>query len=129
MIVGAYHDLLGTLFWVRPNETNETERYELTADIDGPHRFDIDELDAEGLLSSALDCGSSFDRFIDRAPLSERAVISPAAFAQWVASTAWLATRTSIALSFMRQVPKTRWLDSQVNGHKIFRVLTVSKRC
>ncbi|KMZ11279.1 hypothetical protein BHUM_01060 [Candidatus Burkholderia humilis] len=111
LIVGSYHELLGPLFWALSNQSNdgnETSWYELTANVDRAHRFNIDELGAEGRLFSARDCSPSLDRLIDRVPQNKRAAISLATFARWVASTTWLEISVSASPSIARLRPMSR---------------------
>ncbi|WP_277185764.1 hypothetical protein [Caballeronia sp. BR00000012568055] len=117
VIVGSYHELLGALFWTLFNECdecsegNEVARYVLTANVEHAHRFDMDEVDAQGLLSSAFKSDTSIDQFFERIPPSGRAVISSAVLLRWIASSAWLEINVDSARLPLRQMLATTERD------------------
>ena len=101
--VGSYHDVLGPLFCEFFRGPNEATHYGLTTDLDRAHRFEPNTVNADDFLSSILACNGNLGRESDFVGLADRVGVSPAAVAEWVATTVWLEIRTVATPVFLHR--------------------------
>jgi hypothetical protein len=105
VIVGSYHDVLGSVFWeiYIEAEADGVAHYGLTLEIDRAHRFAVDAVDIFGTMGRVLTDNARLDRGSDFVAMTMPFDLSPEAFAKRVATTVWFEIRTVATPLFLRR--------------------------